>query len=235
MSQEEEQRRKSAPREDVNSTKLTTATTGCVVVPVTLYYVGAFLFAVWSWLALFGRVRTGAAEFGLVVWMAVIVGLFHLAGVFVKPWLIGAVERVLGWLGTLARSKRTARGEWLVECDDEAVRCRGPEEEVESVRWADLQAVWIVTTDRGPWEDDLFYVLEGIEGECTVSSEALGVPGLIERLTQLPGLDEEAYTQAIRCTDNERFLVWRRHDGGSAPGDEGEPAEEERGDASAGP
>ena len=235
MSQEAKERSNGAPREDVSSDKVAVATTGCVVVHITLYYVGAFLFAIWSWLALFGTVRSPAASFGLVAWMAVIVGLFRLAGVFVKPWLIGAVDRALGWLGSLGRHNRMARGACLVECDDEAVRCRWPEDEVETMRWADLQAVWIVTTDRGPWEDDLFFVLEGTEGECTVSSEAPGVPGLIERLTQLPGLDEETYFQAFSSSENGRFLIWRRHNGTPAEGDAGEPVEGGRADPSAGP
>jgi hypothetical protein len=197
------------------------------------YYVGAFLFSVWSWLALFGRVRSQVAEVGLVAWLALLVGLFHLVGVtLLKHWLILVVERISGWIGNSVSAWRErirrnlARRQAVVEWDEDAVHCRHIDDEAASVRWADLEAVWVITTDRGPWEDDVFFVLKGTERECTVSNEALGMPGLIERLTQLPGFDEEAYFEAMCCTDRERFLIWRRQDGTLTPGDEGAPAGE---------
>lgn len=222
MSQQEGERSKNAPREDVGPT-VAPATAGCEVIPIALYYVGALLCALWSWQAFFGRARTPAAFAGLVVWMAAIVGIFYLAGVFLKPQLIRAVESFVHWLMSLGRGSRMARGQWLVECDHEAVRCSWLGDEVETLRWADLEAVWVITTDRGPWEDDVFFVLKGTERECTVSNEALGMPGLIERLTQLPGFDEEAYFEAMCCTDRERFLIWRRHDATSGAGDQTRP------------
>ena len=78
------------------------------------------------------------------------------------------------------------------------------------MRWADLREVWIRTTNLGPFGDDMFIVLVGAGGECVIPSESQGVEGLVERLTELPGFDEEAYTEAIRSTDNARFCVWRR-------------------------
>jgi hypothetical protein len=224
MSQEGDERSKRVECEDVGPTEpggKIAGWTGAVLFfgAIAAYYVAAFLFAVWSWLALFGRVRTRAAEFGLVIWMAFIVAIFHFAGVLVKPWLICVVDRVVDWLRSLGRRNRMGRGQWVVEWDDEGVRCSGPEGEVESASWAALQAVWVLTTDRGPWIDDVFYVLEGTEGQCTVPSEAVGAAALIERLRRLPGFDDDAYTQAIRCTDNKRFLVWRRDAGTSGAGD----------------
>jgi hypothetical protein len=148
--------------------------------------------------------------------------------------VVAGVGRITRWIrNTIAACRERIRrnlarrqAQAVVEWDEETVHCRHIDDEVESVRWADVEAVWVVTTCRGPWIDDVLYVLEGSEGQCTVPSEASGGPGLIERLTQLSGFDHDAYTQAIRCTDNERFLVWRRHDGRPTPGDEGAPAGE---------
>jgi hypothetical protein len=137
MSQEGDERSKRVECEDVGPTESggkIAGWTGAVLFfgAIAAYYVAAFLFAVWSWLALFGRVRTRAAEFGLVIWMAFIVAIFHFAGVLVKPWLICVVDRVVDWLRSLGRRNRMGRGQWVVEWDDEGVRCSGPEGEVES-------------------------------------------------------------------------------------------------------
>lgn len=81
---------------------------------------------------------------------------------------------------------------------------------VEAVRWDELREVGIVTTDAGPYVDDVFWVLIGDEGGCIVPSEAEGATALLERLQDLPGFDNAAVIRAMACTDNERFPVWRR-------------------------
>ncbi len=234
MSQEGNERNKGVECDGVGPTALSRKVagwTGAVLFfgSIAVYYAGAVVFAVWSWLVLFGRVRGQAAELGLVAWLVLLVGLFHFVGVvFLKHRLVLAVEPISAWVGNtiaawrerIRRNLARREARVVVEWDEETVHCRHIDDEVESVWWADVEAVWVITTAWGPWLDDVFYVLEGTEGRCTVPSEALGAPGLIERLTQLSGFNHDAYTQAIRCTDNKRFLVWRRHDGRSAAGDQ---------------
>jgi hypothetical protein len=111
MSQDEKARSRDMQCEDAGSTERGGQISGCTGAglffgSIGAYYVGAFLFAVWSWLALFGRARTHAAEFGLVVWMVGLVGIFHLVGLLVKPWLVCAVDTVVGWVRSLGRRAR---------------------------------------------------------------------------------------------------------------------------------
>jgi len=78
--------------------------------------------------------------------------------------------------------------------------------------WTDLREVWITTTALGPFTDDMFITLSGPSGDCVIPSESLGAESLTERLTQLPGFNEEAYFAAMGPTENARFCVWRRSD-----------------------
>ena len=80
----------------------------------------------------------------------------------------------------------------------------------EEIRWDDLREVGIITTDAGPYVDDVFWVLLGDEGGCVVPSEAEGSAELLKRLQELPGFDDGAVIRAMVCTDNERFVVWQR-------------------------
>lgn len=43
----------------------------------------------------------------------------------------------------------------------------------EAVAWADLVKVEIVTTDEGPWSEDLFFLLEGKNGSSTENARFL--------------------------------------------------------------
>jgi hypothetical protein len=99
-----------------------------------------------------------------------------------------------------------------VTFDGERVVRRMPDGREESVRWDQLVSVEVVTTDEGPFLDDVFWLLVG-EGErsgCAVPSEAEGAKELLKRLQQLPGFDNEKFIEAMGSTSNARFLVWRR-------------------------
>lgn len=80
----------------------------------------------------------------------------------------------------------------------------------ESVRWATLREVFIVTTDEGPWVNDVFWVLLDDDGGCAVPWEAECAQSLLARLQQLNGFDNQRVIEAMGCTDNARFDVWRR-------------------------
>lgn len=82
----------------------------------------------------------------------------------------------------------------------------------EAVAWGDLVKVEIVTTDGGPWSEDLFFLLEGADGKGVAISGGLAQEcGLIAALQQrLPGLDNDAIIKSASSVENARFLVWRR-------------------------
>jgi hypothetical protein len=81
----------------------------------------------------------------------------------------------------------------------------------ESIRWADLQEVWVEANNNlGSFTGYTLFRLVGPDGELAVWSESPGASDLVERLTQLPGFDNEAYSKAMRSTEDGRFCVWRR-------------------------
>ncbi|MDC7682588.1 hypothetical protein PQU92_04835 [Asticcacaulis sp. BYS171W] len=75
------------------------------------------------------------------------------------------------------------------------------------IRWLDIQKVTIIMTDEGPWVDDLFFHIIHAGGDLTLPDEAGGMPDFVEKLVKLPGFDMDAYTQAIRSTQNNTFVV----------------------------
>jgi len=99
-----------------------------------------------------------------------------------------------------------------VTFDDLQIQCQRASGLVEQVAWDDLQAVLIQTTADGPFGDDVFWVLVGQNGGCVVPSEAQGADDLLERLQKLPGFDNEAVIAAMICTEEQRFLCWKKQD-----------------------
>lgn len=81
----------------------------------------------------------------------------------------------------------------------------------ESIAWADLSEVGILTTDAGPFFSDFFWILIAQDGsKCCVSSELEGADRLLERLQALPGFDNEAVIAASGCTSNASFQCWQK-------------------------
>lgn len=125
----------------------------------------------------------------------------------------GLRDRLRTWLRT--RRPIAGRARYWVACEDERLVVRdlllgrpvGPEQ---VVSLSELQALTVVTTDRGPFEDDLFFVLELPDGEMIVASEAVGGADLAGWLARLPGLDKERYLEALTGMENRRTVCWRR-------------------------
>ncbi len=102
-----------------------------------------------------------------------------------------------------------------ISFDDDSIRRRTPDGAEETIRWRDLSAVLIETTDAGPFSDDVFWVLlaEDLQSGCVVPSGADGAEPLIEKLMNLPGFRYETMIEAMASTDNNRFLVWEKDTG----------------------
>lgn len=121
-------------------------------------------------------------------------------------------------MGLFSRRRRAAPagagpagpGAAAVAFDDERVTRTLPDGRTESVRWDDLTAVVVETTDQGPFVDDVVWILAGTDSGCLVPSETPGMGALLERLARLPGFDNEAVIAAMGSTENAVFPCWRR-------------------------
>ena len=99
---------------------------------------------------------------------------------------------------------------FVVTCSETEVRCRRPDGMVETVPWAELQAVLVETNDEGPFACDVFWILVGETGGCVIPQGATGEQALLERLQALDGFDNQALIDAMLSTFNQRFLCWKR-------------------------
>jgi hypothetical protein len=97
-----------------------------------------------------------------------------------------------------------------VTCDAQGVRRTMVNGTVESVTWDELQEVFILTTDEGPFSEDVFWVLSGNGKGCAVPSGAEGMKELLPRLQALPGFNNEAVVQAMGSTSHAKFVCWSR-------------------------
>jgi hypothetical protein len=80
----------------------------------------------------------------------------------------------------------------------------------ERVRWADLQGIVIMTTNEGPFAEDVFWLFSASDGSgCAVPGEAVDEK-LFEQLSRLVGVDYKAIIDAMGSVTNASFKVWER-------------------------
>jgi hypothetical protein len=77
-----------------------------------------------------------------------------------------------------------------------------------------LSQVSIVTTDRGPAEDDAFWLLDHDDGpEVLIPNAASGAAGLLDAFAALPGFSYAKVVEAMGSSRNASFTIWRRSGG----------------------
>ena len=140
-----------------------------------------------------------------------------------RKWLAGALEHflstarhdrgnvmgLLNWLKSRIAHQPLAAKD-VASFDEQGVRLLRRDGTAHSVQWDDLQAVYIDTTNLGPFIEDVFFVLVTNEWVYHVPQGATGMDELSERLGKLPGFDGEAVCRAMCCTDNNHFVCWKR-------------------------
>ncbi len=75
---------------------------------------------------------------------------------------------------------------------------------------ADLRKVSIITTDQGPWDDDVFWLMLFVKGLIMIPQGCPGEQDLLSLLQGLAGFDNEAVIAAMQCTENNAFTVWEK-------------------------
>lgn len=136
-----------------------------------------------------------------------------------KPWLItvffGAAVVLLGYrlwrpMGLVSHRQRGACDR--VEASPQGITLTPVEGASRSLAWDDLTEVALLSTDAGPYVQDLFWCLESAgQSPLICPQDADGASALLDLMQQtLPGFDSMAVIVAMGSTEWARFVVWQR-------------------------
>lgn len=99
----------------------------------------------------------------------------------------------------------------FVEFDKVGIRRVVPDSIEEYILWKDIDEIAITTSDQGPFVDDLHWMLMNQDKTkgVAISNGAEGFSELLTEFQRLQGFNNEAVIQAMGCTDNNWFVVWK--------------------------
>ncbi len=125
--------------------------------------------------------------------------------------MVGFLKRFQERLAAWHRRRLFPESRILVELDDDVVRCTWPDKEPEEINLADLARVAIATTDAGPYQCDVFWILEDTDGKnMTVPKGATGEDDLVNYVLNLDGFDYMLMVMAMGSTSNKVYECWKR-------------------------
>ncbi len=102
--------------------------------------------------------------------------------------------------------------DFVVSVDEDGVACRRPDGHIESVAWADLEAVTVEATAAAPPAPAMLWVLWGLERKsgCVYPGRAMGSDEVLDALKQrLEGFDHRSLVQALNTDEHQTFLIWQ--------------------------
>ena len=149
----------------------------------------------WLWFAVAACITiilARAASLGNQSWWLPLIFLSITVLIFVEPWL------------------RKPKLETIQVDDLGVLRVEGKIRE--EVAWKDVTEIRIITTSGGPVTEDVFFALTTSDGKgCLVPHAAAVRTKLLEELQRrFPGLSDKTVIEAMGCTSNNRFLLWKR-------------------------
>lgn len=124
---------------------------------------------------------------------------------------------MLSWLSKLfgrpneVQSRRRSSSPVHVVQDDKLITLDDGTGDVASMLWSSLGNVAVMTTNLGPFQVDLFWVLTDKDGwqALMIPLDAQGERELLEAMqTRLPGFDNMAVIEAMSSSNNGVFQVW---------------------------
>lgn len=74
----------------------------------------------------------------------------------------------------------------------------------------DIIEIKIVTTDKGPWLPDIFWVLKSPDITITVEGDAPFFPILLVQLQKINGFDNDQVIKAMQSIDWAEFIILKK-------------------------
>lgn len=98
-----------------------------------------------------------------------------------------------------------------VTTDDLGIRVRDGRGNLTAMSWIDVESIAIETNDRGPFEPDVWWVLESGDRRLTYPQGANGDAEALRAFgDRFPGFDHGAVIASMGSVDNARFVCWTR-------------------------
>lgn len=101
-------------------------------------------------------------------------------------------------------------GPWLIEIGD-VFLCKTRFGKKFTTDPKKINKIKVITNDKGPFSEDLYWKFESTEGNFYLASEVMQAPRIMSELQELNGFDHTQLSNAAYSAEKAVFLVWDRN------------------------
>ena len=125
----------------------------------------------------------------------------------------GKKQSIIKNIATTPNARQEAfEVQFSVSFDNDVIKLRGRNGSEFTVEWEKLVGVAIQTTDEGPFQPDVFWLLGTKENSLRIPHGSHGDKEFLHRLQQLPGFDNKAFISAMESASNNLFICWQEEE-----------------------
>lgn len=78
-----------------------------------------------------------------------------------------------------------------------------------TIKWNELVDIKLINTDKGPFENDVWLVLNGRFNQCVIPNNCKGYEEIFNIVSKFDNFNFENVIKSMTSTGNEEFLLWR--------------------------
>jgi hypothetical protein len=119
-----------------------------------------------------------------------------------------AINRVVNHVMSEPRASERIQSDYWVVITEDGIACEHPKRPREFIRWADVREISVRTTSDGPWSPDMWVLLVGDTGGCSIPTEAPGFDAVYESLKRFHGFDFGCFLNG--GTNDALHICWKR-------------------------
>ena len=108
-------------------------------------------------------------------------------------------------LGPILHIPMTEEEQYILEINDDEVRCHRPDGTMDSLSWKNLNRVEIVVTEDNPLPAT-FIALHGPSSTIVIPEGATNADDLSERLFTLDGFDADTFVESMSAQTSDTFV-----------------------------
>jgi len=128
------------------------------------------------------------------------------------PLLLSSSAFLVAFMVSLLLYNRTflkSEERYKLFFDGEVLECRHTENPDEQIKLSELSQVFVISTDKGPYEPYLWVSLNDVKGNSLMFPlGAKNSTEVLEKILGMDGFDLKLWNRAMNSTENKKFLVW---------------------------
>lgn len=97
-----------------------------------------------------------------------------------------------------------------VEITNESIKVTHPKRKDEQIKWVEIEEIFLVNTDEGPFLPDIWLILMGAGKGCSIPHGNKGYDEIYKIVSKYSGFNFENVVKSMSCADNAKFELWKK-------------------------